>query len=631
VSVIMIALQDASGTIRALLSTMRQSAWPLFLTAGLYRIVAFVFLTPLLSGLTWLFLAGSGRIVVTDQEILEFFLEPLGFLALLVIAAISLTLIALEQSCLMTLVLKTNRGTVSSVVGALRYALFRSLSIIALAGRIVIRVLLITAPFLAIAGLIYLILLTDHDINYYLGAQPLRFKLALAGGTVLAVGLIISLVLLTARVVLALPILLFEGRSPRMSLEESAIRSRKHRVQIAMGLCVWALASSAAVTTTAASFVWLGQALAPLLLRSTTLLVPVLGALFSAFGLAQLLVGMAVAASFSLMVLHWYSQLDVLGTTSTSKQQANVIQSRDHTTHISGRWIAGGAALSCIIASITGWLLISNAKIEDKTEVMAHRGASGAAPENTMAAVKQAISDGAHWVEIDVQRTSDNQVVVVHDKDLMRISGEPKVVTETIWAELAQIDVGSWFDPTFADQRIPTLEALLESCIGRIKVNIELKYYGWDEKLGPRVIEIVEHCRMEKEVLIMSLNPKAVDQIAELRPDWRVGLLSTAALGNLARVDADFLAVHSRIVTPGFVRRIHRAGKALYAWTVNDLAGMTRLFGMGVDGLITDEPALAVRLLDERSKMNPVERLLVTTGLLVVGDTEHVDPRTDGI
>jgi glycerophosphoryl diester phosphodiesterase len=191
--------------------------------------------------------------------------------------------------------------------------------------------------------------------------------------------------------------------------------------------------------------------------------------------------------------------------------------------------------------------------------------------------------------------------------------------------------VGSWFDPAFADQRIPILESLLESCRGRIKVNIELKYYGWDEKLGPQVVEIVEKCRMEKEIAIMSLNPKAVDQIAGLRPDWRVGLLSTAAFGNLTRVDADFLAVHSRIVTPKFVRRVHRAGKTLYAWTVNDAVGMTRLFGMRVDGLITDEPALAVRLLHERSKMDPVERLLVTTGLLVVGDTEHVDPMTDGI
>jgi glycerophosphoryl diester phosphodiesterase len=85
------------------------------------------------------------------------------------------------------------------------------------------------------------------------------------------------------------------------------------------------------------------------------------------------------------------------------------------------------------------------------------------------------------------------------------------------------------------------------------------------------------------------------------------------------------------MVTSRFVRRVHRAGKALLVWTVNDTVGMTWLFGMKVDALITDDPALAIRLLNQRAKMNPVERLLHTAGLLVVGESEHVDPRTDGL
>ena len=95
----MTVLKRSTGTAHAILSTMRRSAWPLFLTSGLYRIVAFTLFTPLVSGLTWLFLAGSGRIVVTNEEIAAFFFKPLRFLALIVMAAVSLTLIALEQSC----------------------------------------------------------------------------------------------------------------------------------------------------------------------------------------------------------------------------------------------------------------------------------------------------------------------------------------------------------------------------------------------------------------------------------------------------------------------------------------------------------------------------------------------------
>ncbi|MFC1825575.1 hypothetical protein ACFL9T_22925 [Thermodesulfobacteriota bacterium] len=122
------------GTAHAILSTLRQSAWPLFLTGVLYRVIAFTILTPLVSGLAGLFLSGSGRIVVADEEIAAFFLEPLGFVALIVMAAVSLTLFALEQACLMTLVFESNRGGFSMVAGAFRYAWGRILAILRLAG-----------------------------------------------------------------------------------------------------------------------------------------------------------------------------------------------------------------------------------------------------------------------------------------------------------------------------------------------------------------------------------------------------------------------------------------------------------------------------------------------------------------
>jgi len=142
-------------------------------------------------------------------------------------------------------------------------------------------------------------------------------------------------------------------------------------------------------------------------------------------------------------------------------------------------------------------------------------------------------------------------------------------------------------------------------------------------------MEIVENLHMEKKVVFMSLKPEAGDQVKLKRPHWQVGLLAASALTNLTRANADFLAVHSRMVTPGFIRRVHRKGKTLQVWTINDTVGMTNMFGMGVDALITDEPALAISLLAQRAGMDPVERMLVTAGLLVVGEIEHVDPLTD--
>ena len=204
------------------------------------------------------------------------------------------------------------------------------------------------------------------------------------------------------------------------------------------------------------------------------------------------------------------------------------------------------------------------------------------------------------------------------------------VVSESLLKDVATADIGSWFDPQFANQRIPTLDAVLQHCKDKIKINIELKYYGWDERLAHRVIEIVEKKGMGNDILVMSLQPKAVQQVKKIRPDWKVGLLSAAALSDLSRVEADFLAVHSRMVTPRFVRHVHEVGKSMYVWTVNDKIGMMQMFDLGVDALITDEPALAVHLLEKRKNLDPVERLLIAAGLLVLGEPDHSDPAVDG-
>jgi glycerophosphoryl diester phosphodiesterase len=317
-------------------------------------------------------------------------------------------------------------------------------------------------------------------------------------------------------------------------------------------------------------------------------------------------------------------------TESSLKPAAGLGDTLSAKTRFSLRVVAGAGLTALVLALLTGRLLLSGVAMDDRSEIMAHRGASAAAPENTMAAVEKAIVDGAHWVEIDVQRTRDDHVVVVHDKDLMRIGGAPVVVSESLLRDVVSVDVGTWFGPNFSDQRIPTLGDVLHRCKAAIKVNIELKYYQWDERLARRVIDIVEKAAMQKDVAVMSLSAQAVRQVKELRPDWRVGLLSATALTDLVKVPCDFLAVHSRMATPKFVRRVHEAGKSLCVWTVNDAVGMLRMFDRGVDVLITDEPALAARLLQERKKLESAERLLMATGLMIVGQPQHLDPATDG-
>jgi glycerophosphoryl diester phosphodiesterase len=276
--------------------------------------------------------------------------------------------------------------------------------------------------------------------------------------------------------------------------------------------------------------------------------------------------------------------------------------------------LLGGIVAVAAVVTVLGGVGITGLMKVDQDRpvaVIAHRGASGAAPENTLAAVVHAVEDQADWVEIDVQETSDGAVVVVHDSDFMKVAGNPLKVWDASLADLDAIDIGSWFDPALASERTVTLEEVLLEAKDKSGVVIELKYYGHDEDLEKRVIDIVEAADMVEQVKIMSLKADAVAKMRALRPNWNVGLLASASLGNMWDLDVDFLAVNSVTMSRQLVRGSQDVGKEVYVWTVNDGLSMSGMLSYGVDGLITDEPALARQVLADRKTLTGVERLVL--------------------
>ena len=132
-----------------------------------------------------------------------------------------------------------------------------------------------------------------------------------------------------------------------------------------------------------------------------------------------------------------------------------------------------------------------------------------------------------------------------------------------------------------------------------------------DKDLEQRVLDIVNAHGMESDVMYMSLNLNAATKMKQLAPNCRVGLLMSVLGGKIQNIQADFLAVNAMFVNRSFIQRAHASGKEVYVWTVNDAVTMSRMIGIGVDGLITDKPDLARRVLAERSTLNPAERLLL--------------------
>jgi glycerophosphoryl diester phosphodiesterase len=242
--------------------------------------------------------------------------------------------------------------------------------------------------------------------------------------------------------------------------------------------------------------------------------------------------------------------------------------------------------------------------------VIAHRGSSAAAPENTLAAFRLAADEGADFVELDVQESADGEVLVIHDSDLMKVGGFTPKIWEATAAELRAIDIGSHAGPQFSAERVPTLAESLAICKGRCRVVVELKSYGHDQQLEERVASIVEAAGMVDDCIYMSLDHDMVAEMKRLRPAWRSGALLAKALGDPTKLDADFLAVESKMATRRRVRRAHRAGKDVYVWTLNDPAAMLAAMSHGVDGLITDQPAVAKEVVARRAAMSDAQRLL---------------------
>jgi glycerophosphoryl diester phosphodiesterase len=198
----------------------------------------------------------------------------------------------------------------------------------------------------------------------------------------------------------------------------------------------------------------------------------------------------------------------------------------------------------------------------------------------------------------------------------MRVAGVPLRIATSSMEELRQADIGVRLGPEHAGERLATLEEFIEAAGDRIGLAIELKYYGWDERLAGRVIEVVRRSGIEKTCEILSLEAKAISQVRRLAPEIRLGYLSSVAVGDLSRLDVDYLALADRVATSRLIGAAHDRGLDIYVWTLNSSDGVSDAIDRGADGIITDAPSLVGEVLEERSALSPTERLLLRFGAL---------------
>ena len=251
-----------------------------------------------------------------------------------------------------------------------------------------------------------------------------------------------------------------------------------------------------------------------------------------------------------------------------------------------------------------------------QTRVIAHRGFSSRAPENTLAAIREAISIGADMAEIDVTLSSDEEIVVIHDETLQRTTNGSGLVSQFTLAELKDLDAGSWFGPRFAGERIPTLDEVLRTVNGKILLNIEIKSEAVEGGIAARVVETVQRHEMKDQVVISSFSPTALEQVHSLAPQFTTAVLyyqdlqqGLDAVDIVDSLGASVFNIKRTRLTSTMMRRCLEHGIPVGIYTVNKKRHMRRMIKKGVAAVFTDHPDRLIEVLQRMSPSIPAPTL----------------------
>ncbi|WP_067727007.1 glycerophosphodiester phosphodiesterase [Oceanobacillus damuensis] len=232
---------------------------------------------------------------------------------------------------------------------------------------------------------------------------------------------------------------------------------------------------------------------------------------------------------------------------------------------------------------------------------VAHRGASGHAPENTMSAFEKGFEMKADYIEIDVQMSKDGELVLIHDTTLDRTTNGTGFVSDYTLEEIRELDAGSWFSEEYTGEKVPTFEEVLDAFRGKTGILIELKapelYPGIEEKVAVALKERNMHGAQNNKIVIQSFNHESVKKSRELLPELPHAVLAGMSWENVTDEQlvefatySDYFNPNMNMVTTELVDRVHDAGMKIYPYTSRSPEEAYHLFSLNVDGIISDFP-----------------------------------------
>lgn len=234
--------------------------------------------------------------------------------------------------------------------------------------------------------------------------------------------------------------------------------------------------------------------------------------------------------------------------------------------------------------------------------VIAHRGASDEAPENTLGAFALALEQGSDAFELDVHLSQDGHIVVIHDYAVDRTTNGSGLVSELSLSELQKFDAGSWFGAAFAGERIPTLEEVFDLTPANIVINVEIKG-GIGKGIEEKLAALLRKRERLESVVVSSFDYKCLEKLKEVEPAARIGLLYDLRLFHWRlpkAIDAEVYSLHPqyRKLDAEDIADAKAKGLAVFPWTVNEEKHLRKMIDYGATGIITDYPGRLRQILN---------------------------------
>ena len=579
------------------------------------------------AGLLAILMQSTGTSAVTNTDIVEFLLTPVGVLVVAMLGLSTLLGTVLEHLGVMAIAARFHRLLRINALGITRIlgSLLLRLSRLEAAGLALL--VLTAAPLVLLGGLTYAALLSAHDINYYLADRPPSFLAAVIIGGLLGGIFLVAIAYVYVRTVLLIPIILYEDQPSWTALRESLNRTRGAFRRLGTILLGWQIAGVLLSTALVSGFAVIAGLLLHAIAPRFWVLVPLVALLLALHAILLAALSFLLVAIHCLLILRLYRERNLaLGVVGPESVPMLTDHSRD-TFEIASllRYWKLGALAS--LAVFVGLCISVSQRFGTPGNVIvivaAHRGFSKVAPENSKSAIQKAIEVGADYAEIDVQETADGVIILNHDSDLMRVAGVPGEISAMTLDEVRGADIGKKFSAAFAGEKVPTLAEVIALARDRIKLEIELKYYDREgeqaqgRNLALDVVRLLEREHFESQCIVSSLNYEALMEVRRYNPRIHTAAIVTLAIGDIDRLDVDALCVNAELLSDRLICAARARHKDVQAWTVDDPRQMIKLIERGVSNIVTNVPDVLVRLRAEFAGLSHIERRLLAARYLL--------------